>query len=362
MNLKSKLFLAALIISPSFAFAQESTAPSPARSESSKPVTSPAVKVKKPKVAKGKKTVVKKPLVEEQPAAEPVAGTSLEQSAQPSSDKGSRLMVKSKSVVANDPMTGLATSGDYNFESGVRALRQDKSQIGLHSTYQSSGSSGTPMARSTGGTGFSGVGVLSTGLRGFAGIDLLSNESPSSAMVMSLGAAAGYGDVFGVAVSLHQESDSRNTQADSKSYVVLSGLLTLGTVDLDLILTKDKFTLGSIFKLSPDMRLLGSYLRETQSVPNFETVGNNLSLGIREKIAPAYAVGAMWTIGQSKIIDNDSLVTTNNNLSLSADMDVSEELSVGLNPTYSQSVTKIDNKVFSGTYVWGASLRGLLKF
>jgi hypothetical protein len=359
MNLKSKLFLAALIISPSFAFAQESA--KPAGAESGQSVTSPAVKVKKPKVAKGKKAVVKKPVVEEQSAAEPVAATSQEQAATPSSDKGI-LMIKSKSVVANDQMTGLARNGDYNFESGVRALRQDRSQIGLSSNYQSSGSSGTPVAASNGGTEFSGLGVLRNGLRGFAGINLLSNETPSSAMVLSLGAAAGFGDVFGVAVSLHQESNSKSLDSDSKSYLLLSGLLTLGSVDLDLILTQNKYSIGSIFKLSPDMSLLASILRETTTLSKTESVANNLSLGIREKINPAYAVGAMWTIGQSKIVDNDDLVTTNNSLSLSADMDVTEKFSVGLNPTYSQSVKKIDQKVVTGTYVWGTSLRGLLKF
>lgn len=360
MNLKSKLFLAALIMSPSFAFAQESA--KPAGAESGQSVTSPAVKVKKPKVAKGKKAVVKKPVVEEQSAAEPVAATSQEQAATPSSDKESILMVKSKSVVANDQMTGLARNGDYNFESGVRALRQDRSQIGLSSNYQSSGSSGTPVAGSNGGTEFSGLGVLRDGLRGFAGINLLSNETPSSAMVLSLGAAAGFGDVFGVAVSLHQESNSKSLDSDSKSYLLLSGLLTLGSVDLDLILTHNKYSIGSIFKLSPDMSLLASILRETTTLSKIESVANNLSLGIREKINPAYAVGAMWTIGRSKIVDNDSLVTTNNSLSLSADMDVSEKFSVGLNPTYSQSVKKIDQQVVTGTYVWGTSLRTGLKF
>lgn len=261
------------------------------------------------------------------------------------------LLKKSKSAAANDQLTGLrsrvATLPDI--DGAFQALRQDQSVVGVRASQMTSGVASSPQTSSHQTIGGNAVGVASSGLRAFAALDFFDTQNPTKGISLAGGGAAGINEFFGLGVSFHHP----DMQGSSELKFAFSGLVTLGSTDLGLISSKDFFALHGLHRLDDDLFVTGEYNQHKQS----ELMkSSSIAIGGKYRLTSAVGLALRYDRETAKPTDDvpeaTAFVAVNDGLTLGTELRLSPNQTVGIAPTYKQTVMKNDIDR-TGTYTWG---------
>lgn len=262
-----------------------------------------------------------------------------------------QIMKKSNSAAANDQLTGLRpqVSTLPEVDGVFHALRQDQSMLSVRGSSMTAGSANSPQTVNSQSIGGSAVGVASNGLRAFGAVDLPDTKNPAKVISFAGGAAAGIYDFLGLGVSVHQP----DMQSSSELKFAFSALVMLGTTDLGLISSKDFFELSVLHRLDSNLLVMGEYNQQKQ-LEFFKS--STLAVGGKYQLSSAIGLALRLERQTSKPTDDlaasSSMALISDGVSLGTELNLSPSQTIGLAPSYKQTVTKADTDR-SGNYAWG---------